>query len=101
MQLSVCSCLNLKLVKNDTNVLFQDLGACFKPYKALFSFKTLPGFNFCLRPFGGSIYTSSSNVPYKKAVHMSTWWIFNSSFNAIAIRSRIDFIFTTGENVSP
>ena len=100
MQLSVCSCSNLRLVKKEVNVLFHARDACFNPYYAFLSLKTFPGFHFGLNPFGCSMLTSSSNVPFRNAVQMSTWWIFKPSFTAIAINNLMAWILTTGAKVS-
>ena len=57
--------------------LYHALNACFSPYSAFFSLRTLSSSPFTLYPNGCSIYTSSSRTPFKRANFTSIWWILH------------------------
>ena len=67
------------------------------PYNAFFSLHTRPVY---FVPGGGSIYTSSSMVPFKKAFFTSNCLSDQFKLAASEIRTQMVFIFATGANVS-
>ena len=83
-----------------SNFLYHCLGAYFSPYKLFFNLYTSFSLPLTLNPSGCSMYISSSKSSCKKVVFTSSCSISKFKLTANPKTTRIEDIFTTGENIS-
>ena len=71
----------------------------FQPYSGLFNLYTSFGLWGLTKPFSCSIYTSSCNIPFKKALLTSIWYNLKFKWLAIAKSILMDSNLATGAKV--